>query len=149
MTSAARAGDAWPPPAGDREVVAIAGARGPTEYTLQATRRAKAEADLKELDFRRRMGELVTRASMIEASTICGEVIVRDLEDLAAFHFAEELTSAAHGGKVAAVHAILKRRVLAIRSDIAERLRALGADTPSPGETDDDVTGDAEEVVED
>ncbi len=54
-------------------------------YTQELTRKAGYEADLKEIEVRRKKGELLDAAEVTDAMTRCAEAMVRDIDRLPAY----------------------------------------------------------------
>ncbi|MEK9751734.1 MAG: hypothetical protein VW338_00785 [Rhodospirillaceae bacterium] len=131
-TAAAARGEAL-----DEEIgKALGGAanpKGDPTYTQELTRKAGYEADLKEIEIRRRRGELMETAQVQVAMERCAEAIVRDIDQIPTF--AEDLVAAVGAGGVAAVRDVLKGKARELRDRLARSMNLLaGADDLEEGE---------------
>jgi len=97
--------------------------RDPT-YTKEVARRAGYEADLKEIELRKKKGELVEVAAVVEAMTRCAEAIVRDLDRLPAH--AEDLADVVARGGAPGLREQLKKIVRELRETLARSMSVLG-----------------------
>jgi hypothetical protein len=94
-----------------------------------AAESASAQAGLREIEVRRRLGELVEAADVRQAALQCGDVVLRALDRIAAA--SEDISAAAVSGGPVRVRGALRAVIRNLRATIGaqfERLAAGGGD---------------------
>jgi DNA-binding MarR family transcriptional regulator len=97
----------------------------PSNYTAELTRKARYDADLKEIELRRRQSELLEAKDVEKAMTGCAESIVRAIGQLSTR--AEEIVAAVGQRGVAGAREVLKTVERDLRASIARSMKGLAA----------------------
>lgn len=132
-TRAARRGESEPD---------AAGAPRDPSYTQELTRKARYDADLKEIELQRQRQELRSVAEVTDAATKIGEAMVRVIDMLPSR--ADDLATAVARGGPAAVRDQLRALARSMRGTIARELAALAAGDATPDDPDTAAGGLAE-----
>ena len=103
-------------------------------YTQELTRKAGYEADLKEIEVRRRKGELLDATEVTDAMTRCAEAIIRDLDRLPAY--ADDLADVVAKRGAQGLREELRKTARALRETLARSMSLLagGDDADDQGE---------------
>lgn len=96
---------------------------GGTTYAREKTRDKMHQANLRELEFLRRSGELVPKADVEDALVEAGRMIRLALDGLE--YLAEEIAAEAISGGAPAVRARLRQQAREIQNQAADRLQDL------------------------
>lgn len=103
-------------------------------YTQELTRKAGYEADLKEIEVRRRKGELLDAAEVTDAMTRCAEAIIRDVDRLPAY--ADDLADVVAKRGAQGLREELRKTARSLRETLARSMSLLagGDDTDDQAE---------------
>ncbi len=94
-------------------------------YHHELTRKARYDADLREIELKRLQQHLRTVDDIQAAATKVGETLVRQIEQLPSF--ADDIATAFGRGGVAAVRDLLKSKARGMRESVVRSLEALAA----------------------
>jgi hypothetical protein len=89
------------------------------------TRRTAAEATLREIEVKRKLGQLVAADGVRQVATECGHAVLHRFDQL--LYCADDLCAAAVNGGPAAVRATLRAAIRELRVVIAVEFRRLAA----------------------
>jgi len=111
---------------------------GPTprdaSYTHELTRKARYDADLKELELRRIQRTLVPVEDIVQATTKVAEAMIRDIEQIPTF--ADDFAAAFNRGGVAALREELRSKARYVRQTMCANLNRLANDEAADTSTD-------------
>lgn len=105
----------------DEEPARTAPAAASTGYSAEQARRARYDADLKEIELRERRGELVQVRDVEQAMVACAEELARAIDQLPAR--ADDIVAALQKGGAAGVRDVLKGIAREQRAALAESMR--------------------------
>ena len=103
----------------------LAPAAVPSSYSQQQERKARLEADLREIELRRLRQQLVVVEDVRVAMEQCAEAIVRDIDQLPAF--ADDLAAALAKGGTLALREALKVKGREFRQRLSRTMADLAA----------------------
>jgi DNA-binding transcriptional ArsR family regulator len=92
----------------------------------EQARRARYEADLKQIALKRELGEIVDIRDVEVSMTRCADILVRRIDKLPSA--ADEITSAVAKGGVEGVRAVLKEIARQLRQALAEGMTVVKAE---------------------
>ncbi len=96
----------------------------PASFAEERARRERFQANLAELQYKQKKGELISRYDVEEGLKASGQTIRQGLDGI--ITWADEITSVASKEGVDGVRAFLKNKVRTLELEIEENLKALG-----------------------